>query len=145
MRSLVIACAFVVSRSLAAAADSVVLGQGISNSFLAKLPCAANSLCLGSRYMWPINASQTIGGPRIVGTVRAIAEQHTDVTTEYLRSVELFVLRPITNSAHRPRAWTFPRRRRFSKVRYEDTEHYAVTKEFLADPARMLERLFADD
>jgi predicted ATPase len=33
----------------------------------------------------------------------------------------------------------------FSRVRYEDTEHYAVTREFLADPARMLERLMADD
>ena len=33
----------------------------------------------------------------------------------------------------------------FSKVRYEDTEHYAVTKEFLAHPERMLEQLFADD
>jgi predicted ATPase len=33
----------------------------------------------------------------------------------------------------------------FSKVRYEDTEHYAVTKEFLADPARILGQLFAED
>src|SRR5215469_16755525 len=33
----------------------------------------------------------------------------------------------------------------FSKVRYEDTEHYAVTKEFLADPSRMFAQLFADD
>lgn len=29
-------------------------------------------------------------------------------------------------------------------VRYEDTEHYAVTKSFLQDPAGMLRRLFAD-
>jgi predicted ATPase len=33
----------------------------------------------------------------------------------------------------------------FTAVRYEDTEHYAVSREFLADPARMLDRLFADD
>jgi len=33
----------------------------------------------------------------------------------------------------------------FTEVRYEDTEHYAVTKEFLANPSRMLEQLFADD
>jgi predicted ATPase len=29
-------------------------------------------------------------------------------------------------------------------VRYRDTEHYAITKAFLADPERMLRRLFAD-
>lgn len=33
----------------------------------------------------------------------------------------------------------------FTTARYEDTEHYAVTKEFLANPARMLEQLLADD
>ena len=33
----------------------------------------------------------------------------------------------------------------YTQVRYEETEHYAVTKEFLANPARMLEQLFADD
>lgn len=33
----------------------------------------------------------------------------------------------------------------FTAVRYEDTEHYAVSREFLANPARMLARLFADD
>ena len=33
----------------------------------------------------------------------------------------------------------------FTEVRYEETEHYAVTKAFLADPRHMLEQLFADD
>ena len=33
----------------------------------------------------------------------------------------------------------------FTGVRYEDTEHYAITKDFLADPERMLQRLLADD
>ena len=33
----------------------------------------------------------------------------------------------------------------FTVVRYEETEHYAVTREFLADPARILDQLFADD
>jgi predicted ATPase len=33
----------------------------------------------------------------------------------------------------------------FNEVRYEDTEHYAVTREFLENPGHMLERLFADD
>jgi predicted ATPase len=33
----------------------------------------------------------------------------------------------------------------FTPTKYEDAEHYAVTKEFLADPAGMLEELLADD
>ena len=33
----------------------------------------------------------------------------------------------------------------FAQVRYEETEHYAVTRAFLADPGRMLKRLFAED
>lgn len=33
----------------------------------------------------------------------------------------------------------------FTEVQYQDTEHYAVTKEFLANPSRMLARLFSDD
>jgi len=33
----------------------------------------------------------------------------------------------------------------FTVTRYQDTEHYAVTKEFLADPARILKELLADD
>ena len=33
----------------------------------------------------------------------------------------------------------------FKEVRYEDTEHYAVTKDFLNNPERRLERLFTDD
>jgi predicted ATPase len=33
----------------------------------------------------------------------------------------------------------------FTPVRYEDTEHYAVSKAFLANPARMLDRLLSSD
>ena len=33
----------------------------------------------------------------------------------------------------------------FTAVRYEDTEHYVVSKEFFANPARMLDKLLADD
>lgn len=32
----------------------------------------------------------------------------------------------------------------FTEMRYEDTEHYAVTRDFLANPARMLKQLFTD-
>lgn len=33
----------------------------------------------------------------------------------------------------------------FAEVRYQDTEHYAVAKEFLNDPARMLKEVLAND
>jgi len=33
----------------------------------------------------------------------------------------------------------------YTEVRYEDTEHYAVTRDFLNNPERMLDRLFEDD
>jgi predicted ATPase len=33
----------------------------------------------------------------------------------------------------------------YAPVRYEETEHYAVTREFLGDHTRMLDRLLADD
>lgn len=33
----------------------------------------------------------------------------------------------------------------FSEVRYEDTEHYAITREFLNNPGRMLDHLLNDD
>jgi len=32
----------------------------------------------------------------------------------------------------------------FTEVRYEDTEHYAVTREFVNNPARMIETLLVD-
>jgi len=54
-------------------------------------------------------------------------------------------------STHSPILLAFPAATVFlldangiEKVRYEDTEHYAVTKAFLQDPAGMLRRLFAD-
>jgi predicted ATPase len=33
----------------------------------------------------------------------------------------------------------------FTEVCYEDTEHYAVTRDFLNNPERMLQRLLTDD
>ena len=33
----------------------------------------------------------------------------------------------------------------FRAVRYEETAHYAVTREFLTDPAHMLKQLLDDD
>lgn len=33
----------------------------------------------------------------------------------------------------------------FTEVRYQDTEHFIVTRDFLSNPERMLETLFSDD
>jgi predicted ATPase len=54
-------------------------------------------------------------------------------------------------STHSPLLLAYPKakillldRSGLHDVRYEDTEHYAVTKAFLQDPAGMLRRLFAE-
>ena len=46
-------------------------------------------------YVWVLDALQTIAGPKVAGRVHAIASQHTDATDQFVKSVELFVLRPI--------------------------------------------------
>jgi predicted ATPase len=55
-------------------------------------------------------------------------------------------------ATHSPILMAYPRARifllddtGFTAVRYEETEHYAVSKEFLANPARALDRLLDDD
>jgi hypothetical protein len=103
MRTFVgIACALLATLAAAASPDtSVVIGHGVSNAFLSKLPCAPGSVCLDSRYLWIIDATQTAVGPTIVGTVRAVAEQHVDAAPEFVKAVELFVLRPISDVALR--------------------------------------------
>jgi hypothetical protein len=45
--------------------------------------------------MWVLHAERTVVGPSVFGTVKAIASQHTEARSEFVRSVELFVLRPI--------------------------------------------------
>ena|ERR1700730_11782664 len=82
----------------AVAADSVVFGHGVSNKFLAEAPCPGSGLCMDASYVWVIDAVRTIVGPNVAGRVRAIASQHTDATSAFVKSVELFVLRPIKES-----------------------------------------------
>jgi hypothetical protein len=85
----------------ALAADSVVLGHGLSNSYLSKRECPGNSVCLDAKYVWALRANRTVAGPPIHGDVRAIATQHADATQQFVSSVELFVLRPIHDVALR--------------------------------------------
>jgi len=84
-----------------AAADSVVIGHGVGNSFLSEVPCPATNICLDSRYIWTLVADRTVVGPAVKGEVRAIAIQHTEATPQFVHSVELFVLRPIAEATLR--------------------------------------------
>ncbi|HMJ16372.1 MAG TPA: AAA family ATPase [Polyangiaceae bacterium] len=69
------------------------------------------------------------------------------VIRRLIRSGSQFIV-----STHSPILLAYPDSRIFSldrtgmaEVKYEDTEHYAVTKAFLMNPQRMLDRIFADD
>jgi hypothetical protein len=83
------------------AADSVVVGRGISNSFLSKVDCPAGSPCLDAQYLWVLTSNRTVAGPSVEGQIRAIAIQHTDATQQFVTSVELFALRPIESATIR--------------------------------------------
>ena len=89
-----IGCALPVS---ALAVDSVVLGRGIKNDFFANIECSANELCMDSLYVWEIDAKRTMAGPRVSGRVRAVISVHGLASSKYVKSVELFVLRPKVN------------------------------------------------
>jgi len=85
----------------ATAADSIVLGRGVSSAFLSRQPCPQGAICMDANYIWILDADQTISGPAVTGRVRAVTSQHTDATATFVRSVQLFVLRPIKNPALR--------------------------------------------
>jgi hypothetical protein len=52
-------------------------------------------------YLWEFDAKRTVTGPPVGGRVRVLATQHTDATSKFVRSVELFVVRPIDDPAVR--------------------------------------------
>jgi len=81
----------------ALAVDSVVLGRGVSNDFFAEIECSPTDLCMDSFYIWELDAKQTLAGPKVTGRVRAVIAVHTSATSKYVKSVELFVLRPVEN------------------------------------------------
>jgi hypothetical protein len=56
---------------------------------------------MDASYVWVLDADRTVAGPNVRGRVRAIASQHTDATSQFVKSVELFVLRPIQDSSVR--------------------------------------------
>jgi hypothetical protein len=87
--------------SSAFARDSVVIGRGISNSFLSKVDCPVGTICLDAQYLWVLISNRTVVGPPVEGQIRAISMQHTDAIQQFVTSVELFVLRPIESATIR--------------------------------------------
>jgi len=88
--------AFATLASSAFGADSVVVGRAISNTYSAGLPCGENEICLDSIYLWVIDPAKALAGPKINGRITAETYQHVGVNRHYLRSLRLFVLRPLT-------------------------------------------------
>jgi hypothetical protein len=88
--------AFATLASSAFGADSVVVGRAISNTYSAGLPCGENEICLDSIYLWVIDPAKALAGPKINGRLTAETYQHVGVNRHYLRSLRLFVLRPLT-------------------------------------------------
>jgi hypothetical protein len=85
-------------------ADSVVVGRAISNTYSAGLPCGENEICLDSIYLWVIDPAKDLAGPKINGRVIAETYQHVGGNSHYLRSLRLFVLRPLTEIRDAPHA-----------------------------------------
>lgn len=80
---------------LAFSAESVVLGSGVSNEYASTIDCPPDALCMDSMYLWVFDARKTLAGPPVNGRVRALIAQHTDARSKYVRSVRLFVVKPI--------------------------------------------------
>jgi hypothetical protein len=93
--------------SPAVAEDSVVLGHGVSNVFLSHQPCPQSAdpnltnICMDGNFVWVLDALHTVSGPTISGRIRALSSQHTYARAQFVKSVELFVLRPIDDPAMR--------------------------------------------
>ena len=85
----------------ATAAESVVLGKGVSNAYAADVACTDIRACMQAVYVWEFEATRTLAGPPVFGRVKVLATQHTDATSKFVRSVELFVVRPIDDPAVR--------------------------------------------
>ena len=87
----------------ASAADTVVLGRALSDKYInkVKIECPADTICLDVWFKWVIEAERTINGPRLAGRVVAARLQHVDVTNTFLKSLRLFVLRPIDDEKQR--------------------------------------------
>ena len=90
----------------ARAADSVILGRAVSNTYLPGIegacgPLSADELCMNVWFVWEISAKRTVTGAPISGRVRAARSQHTTFVRSYMRRNRLFLLRPIEDPEQR--------------------------------------------
>jgi hypothetical protein len=91
--------------SPAYAADSIVIGRAASNSYAKALSdsydavrgCPEDYICMDVIYRWFIDPAKTVAGPALKGRIRALTFQHTGVNDRYLKSLRLFVFRPIAD------------------------------------------------
>ena len=83
------------------AAESVMLGRGFSSVFRSDLSCTDETGCMEPIYIWEFNTRRTLAGPSMSGRVRAVVRQPTRVTRRYVRSIRIFVLKPIEDAALR--------------------------------------------
>jgi hypothetical protein len=77
--------------------NSVVLGRGYSNTYVERLGCV-DDLGMNCWFLWELVVDRTVAGPPVHGRVRALTLQHTDATSTFVKSVELFVLAPMQKS-----------------------------------------------
>jgi hypothetical protein len=90
----------------APAADSVVFGRAMSNTYIPDVdgacgPLAADDVCMDVWFVWAISVKRTVGGPPVTGRVRAARAQHSQFDRRYMRSNRLFLLRPIDDPEQR--------------------------------------------
>ena len=89
--------------SPAYAADSIVIGRALSNSYARALsdsyeaakPCPEDYICMDVIFRWVIDPERIVAGPALKGRIKALTFQHTGVNDRYLKSLRLFVFRPI--------------------------------------------------
>jgi hypothetical protein len=76
--------------------NSVVIGRGFSNEEVASLGSVDDWNVF---FLWTLDVNRTVAGPKVKGRVRALGIAHSGATSKYVRSVELFVLSPITEGS----------------------------------------------
>jgi hypothetical protein len=71
--------------------NSIVIGQGIKVEGVFE---SAGEWQSG--YIWLVNARRTVLGPDVKGKIRITAVSHAQPTDDYLKTVQLFVLAPVS-------------------------------------------------
>ena len=84
----------------ARAADSVVVGRAVSNTFIPTVyDGCVDGICLEPWFVWKLSISRTISGPPVTGRVLASHQQHAGFTG--IERYRVFLLSPIEQPAQR--------------------------------------------